>query len=563
MKARRSAQARGWQLTLLTAVAFAATAGTLYLPGYVTLQLLQLGHLPVRWNTYLQYLDALSTPAAQPHVLQIQLGGVIGITCTLGVTATAVALIVKAREQPLYGSARFASVAEVRASGLFSTSADGIVLGRMRDQLLRLSGQQFVILAAPTRSGKGVGIVVPNLLDYQHSVVVLDIKQENFDLTSGWRQQQGQAVYLFNPFAENRRGHRWNPMSYVSADHALRITDLQGIAAMLYPEVGGDNGFWVGLARNAFVGLALYVLEDHADAKRSGESLPAPSIGGIYRLASSGKGSMKDYIEVLASQPFLSLEASNALSSLAANEEKTFSSIFSTLMEPLNAWISPILDAATSADDFNFADLRRRPTTIYIGIQPNKLSQAKLIINLFFSQLINENTRELPQQNPELRYQCLLLMDEFTAMGKVGIVSDAVSYMAGYNLRLLPIIQSLSQLHAVYGKEVARTIVTNHAMQIVYAPREQQDANEYSEMLGYRTVRKNSRSKGRETSISESDEKRPLMLPQELKDLGFDREILFYERLSGPVLCDKIRYYEDPYFMPRLLPPADVPLLPV
>src|SRR5690606_11347578 len=182
--------------------------------------------------------------------------------------------------------------------------------------------------------------------------------------------------------------------------------------------------------------------------------------------------------------------------------------------------------------------------------------------NLFFSQLINVNTRELPQNNPELKHQCLLLMDEFTSLGRVEIIAKAVAYMAGYNLRLLPIIQSMAQQDAVYGKEVSRTIITNHALQIIYAPREQQDANDYSEMLGYTTVhRKNrtrSRGQGRNTSFSESQEKRALMLPQELKALGPRKEIILYEGLPHPVKCDKIRYYEDRYFIRRLLPRVDV-----
>src|SRR5690606_3192189 len=128
---------------------------------------------------------------------------------------------------------------------------------------------------------------------------------------------------------------------------------------------------------------------------------------------------------------------------------------------------------ATSGDDFRLDDVRKRKMTIYIGIQPNRLAESRLIVNLFFSQLINVNTRELPQNNPELKHHCLLLMDEFTSLGRVEIISKAVAYMAGYNLRLLPIIQSMAQLDAVYGKELSRTIITNHALQIIYAPREQ------------------------------------------------------------------------------------------
>ena len=199
--------------------------------------------------------------------------------------------------------------------------------------------------------------------------------------------------------------------------------------------------------------------------------------------------------------------------------------------------------------------------TIYIGILPNKLAESRLIVNLFFSQLINLNTKELPQNNPKLKYQCLLLMDEFTSIGKVDVIASAVSYMAGYNIRLLPIIQSMAQLDATYGKEYARTLVTNHALQIIFSPREQQDANDYSEMLGYTTVRKESVSRGREVSRSENEERRALMLPQELKAMGADKEVFLYEGLPHPVMCEKIRYYQDKMFTERLIGKAIIPFL--
>ena len=141
------------------------------------------------------------------------------------------------------------------------------------------------------------------------------------------------------------------------------------------------------------------------------------------------------------------------------------------------------------------------------------------------------------------------------------IIAKAVSYMAGYNIRLLPIIQSMAQLDAAYGREHARTLITNHALQIIYAPREQQDANDYSEMLGYTTVRKQNITRGRDTSRSESDERRALMLPQELKAMGFDKEVFLYEGIPHPVMCEKIKYYQDKTFKSRLVKKVDVGML--
>ena len=229
--------------------------------------------------------------------------------------------------------------------------------------------------------------------------------------------------------------------------------------------------------------------------------------------------------------------------------------------EPLNAWINPVLDAATSADDFRLDDVRKKRMTIYVGIQPNKLAESRLIVNLFFSQLINVNTKTLPQNDPKLKHQCLLLMDEFTSIGKVDIIATAVSYMAGYNLRLLPIIQSLAQLDAVYGKELSRTIITNHALQIVFTPREQQDAQDYSEMLGTTTDKRKTVTRSSDTTVGEAVERRALMLPQELKAMPNEREIVFYEGIPNPVMAEKIRYYEDAIYKKRLLKKTDVPTL--
>ena len=146
-------------------------------------------------------------------------------------------------------------------------------------------------------------------------------------------------------------------------------------------------------------------------------------------------------------------------------------------------------------------------------------------------------------------------------VSRIEIIAHAVSYMAGYNLRLLPIIQSMAQLDATYGKEKARTLATNHATQIIYSPREQQDANDYSEMLGYTTLRKRNRTLARETSHTEVEERRALMLPQELKAMGPDKQILLIEGVNSPALVDKIRYYQEKMFKSRLLPPVSIPNL--
>lgn len=552
------------QKTVATVVLVLVTVIVGYaLAGYLTLALLGLDSAKFSWNTYLLYLQAMDQPAVAPYLTKIKIAGVLGFGLPLILCLVVLFFMFKPKKKSIHGDARFATAADLAKHGMFKKSDSGIVVGSFGGKLVRLGGQQFVILAAPTRSGKGVGVVIPNLLEYGESIVVLDIKQENFDLTSGWRASQGHEVFLFNPFAEDKRTHRWNPLSYVSDDPNFRVSEMMSIAAMLYPDGSDDQKFWVSQARNAFMAFGLYLFENWDDERAMG--FPAgngtPTLGAIFRLSTGDGTDLKKYLQSLSTQPFLSGNAKAAFANMLSQADETFASIMGTFKEPLNAWINPVLDKATSANDFLLTDLRKKKMTVYIGIQPNKLAESRLIINLFFSQIINLNTKELPKGNPELKYQVLLLMDEFTSIGKVDIIASAVSYMAGYNVRLLPIIQSMAQLDATYGRDVSRTIITNHALQILYAPREQQDANDYSEMLGYTTVRKKNVTHAREKTHNFTEERRALMLPQELKAMGMDHEVFLYEGIPHPVKCDKIKYYKDKYFTSRLLPKTDVKML--
>jgi len=457
--------------------------------------------------------------------------------------------------QSLHGDARFATASEVQKSGLMSST--GILVGKFRNKYLMLGGQQFVLLAAPTRSGKGVAIVIPNLLNFSDSVVVLDLKLENFLLTSRFRAMNGQLVYLFNPFAETLKTHRWNPFDEVSHDENFRIGEILAIGRSFYPVTGDPKSdFWAGNANNLFLGLALYLFET--------DELPV-TIGEILRQ-SSGKGQpIQDYLSQVISlrqksdRP-LSDTCLDALNRFLGSPENTLGNIMSTFTEPLTVFTNPIVDAATSASDFSLADVRKKRMSIYFGVQPNRLGDARNLINLFYSMLMDVNLKELPQQNKALKYQCLAINDEFTAIGKVQKIADANAFIAGYNMRLLTIVQSVGQLEDVY-KTQTRALVTNHAVQIVYPPREQKDANEYSEMLGYFTFKAKSKGSSRSrswgsngggsTSENESDQRRALMLPQELKEMPQTQQIIFMEN-TKPILAEKARYYDDPVFVNRL-----------
>lgn len=471
--------------------------------------------------------------------------------------------VIAKQNRPLHGAARFANTAEIRKAGLLDPKGGldkTILVGKKNGRYLTYGGYQFVILAAPTRSGKGVGIVVPNCLNYSDSLVVLDIKGENFDITSGFRAKHGQKVYLFAPFDEAGVTHRYNPLEYISDDPAQRLGDIDAIGTALYSGGNQNDKFWSENAKDLFRGLCLFVLERKDLPKTFGE---------ILRQA-SGKGKpLKEYIfEELKKAQDTGHPFSNAcidcLNRVLSNSENTLAGIVATFGTPLLIFQNPRVDLATSANDFDLREVRRELMSIYFKMPPNKLKEGSVLVNLFFDQLLNLNTRVLPSQDKDktLKHQCLVLLDEMTSIGKVAMIAQAVSYMAGYNMRLLTIIQNKSQLEDVYGKAGALTLLSNHALMVMYAPSPtvQSDAQEYSEMLGYETVKSRSRTSSMQSSsTSTSDQRRALMLPQEIRELGQTREIVSLENCK-PILCDKIRYYEDPDITCRAhLPPPSIP----
>lgn len=555
----RKVAASAFAIVGYTALACAA----IYLAGVLFLVLNKANPRQAQFTSIVHYWDLYADDAQLRKKLQLAIG-VSGIGLLVLLPA---GLVAAARPQrALHGDARFASPAEVDRAGL--TGGDGqpgILIGRHRGKFLALPGQLSVMLSAPTRSGKGVGVVIPNLLNWPDSVVVLDIKGENYDITAGYRAAHGQAVYAFSPFDENAHSHRWNPLTAVRSSPLHRVGDLLTIGQVFFPNDGGgtsSEAFFNDQARNLFLGLGLVLLET--------PSLPR-TIGEMLRQ-SSGKGrSLKDHLSGLITQRRdegnpLSDECADALQRLLSNSENTLSSVVATFNAPLTIFADAVVDAVTSADDFRLENVRRCRMSVYVRIPPNRLANARPLLNLFFSQLVSLNTQHLPEQDPTLKLQCLLVNDEFTAMGRVGVITNAAAFLAGYNLRLLTVVQAMSQLDAVYGDREARTFATNHGLQILYAPREQRDADEYSAMLGHFTERATSRGRSRSfsghgsstVSSNESEQRRALLLPQEFKELGSERLVVILENCK-PILGEKIRYYRDKDFTSRLLKPPAVP----
>ena len=470
----------------------------------------------------------------------------------LVVAALPFVIILTPRKKALFGEARWASEQDIRKVGLYGN--DGIIVGVKQgfpgfsQKYLVFGGSEHVLMAAPTRSGKGVSVVVPNLLNWEDSVVVLDIKQENWDITAGFRAAHGQKCILLNFAARDYRSHHWNPLFYISEDTNFRINDIQKIGQMLFPRIESEAPIWQASARSLWLGIVLYLIET--------DDLPV-TMGEVLRQITMGDDRLSVILEQRQeSAAPLSRECFLSLKEYLDTPERTRGSVRKGTTSALELFYNPMIDATTAANDFDLRDLRKNRMSIYVGISPDDLERLAPLINLFFQQVIDLNTRELPEQNPALKYQCLMLMDEFTSMGKVGILSKGLPYLAGYGLRMLLVIQSPAQLRELYGIHETETFLDNLALHIIFAPKNIKVAKEISETMGTQTVKNKSNTKQQflfplfkdpNKSINTSEHSRALLLPQELLQMNKEAEILLMGN-APPVLCKKVTWYSNSTF---------------
>jgi type IV secretion system protein VirD4 len=531
----RTTLTASWSLAALCIWSFSASL--------ILMWLLKLPVIDTRPWTWLEFLFVNHwSPLAWSKAKVAMFGA------TLLVGGIGVLSFLKGRAQP-FGDARFAKTPEIRAAGLMNTQ--GLILGKYRGRYLLHDKPGHVFLSAPNRSGKGVGIVIPNLLTWQGSTVVLDIKGENFELTSGFRQEHGQDVFLFAPASEHGISHRFNPFDAVRDDRRFRIADIQQIARFLIPNKERSD-IWEPEARSLFLALALYVLDMETCEKNIGE------INRLLRtnedLGDIAKHVLKTYSDKL--DPACIMEFGN----FAQKATKERSGVKSTLTAALALWTNPLIDAATATSDFSVADLRRKPMSIYVSVSLNQLATVAPLLNLFFQQIVDTLSRHIPGDDEP--HQVLMMIDEFAALGKMDILASALPFLAGFKVRFLTVTQGLTQLDELYGQTGRETFLQNATVQIFFAPNDRTTALFMSERLGSTTVDVTSTSRGKAGHVtrSKSPQRRELMTPDEVRRLDPGQEILFVEA-ARPIKAEKIVYFKDKMFTARLLKPASVPKL--
>ncbi|KXV60063.1 conjugal transfer protein TraG [Acetobacter senegalensis] len=475
-------------------------------------------------------------------------GGIIGSVVAIGLS------ILRAREArnvATYGSARWADVGEVTEAGLLDP--DGVVLGRWDRDYLRHNGPEHVLCFAPTRSGKGVGLVVPTLLTWPGSAIVHDIKGENWGLTAGFRARYGRVLLFdptdpasspYNPLLEVRRGDK-------------EVRDVQNIADILVdPEGALDRrNHWEKTSHSLLVGAILHVLYAERDK----------TLAGVANFLSDPKRPVEATLRAMMSTPHLGKAGVHPVIASSAREllnksDNERSGVLSTAMSFLGLYRDPVVAKVTARCDWRIADLvsGRQSASLYLVVPPSDIARTKPLIRLILNQIGRRLTEDLHVSAH--RHRLLLMLDEFPALGRLDFFESALAFMAGYGIKSFLIAQSLNQIEKAYGAN--NSILDNCHVRVAFATNDERTARRVSDALGTATeMRDSTNYAGHRLSpwlghlmVSRQETARPLLTPGEVMQLPPTDELLLVAGVA-PVRAKKARYYEDARFMERVLPP--------
>ena len=477
-----------------------------------------------------------------------------------------------------HGSARWATRADLDTAGLTAAS-NGVYVGAWpeNDQTLYLrhDGPQHVLAFAPSRSGKGVGLVLPTLLSWPSSVVVNDIKGENWALTAGWRRDQlGSVCLKFHPTAADGSSARYNPLLEVRP-WPNDVRDAQLIADMLIdPDGQGTRDHWDLTAHDLLVGTILHVL--YAERQKNLHGCLALLSDPTRTIESTLTTMLKTvhdperqygWVDGVGHPTRTHPAVSGAARALLNKSDNERSSVVSSAVKFLNLYRDPVVARNTVTSDFAVRDLMHhdRRVSLYLTIPPSDIYRTRPLLRLLLQQIVSRLTETmdfsdgLSGQRP--RNPVLLMLDEFPTLGRMDVLQTALSYLPGYGIRAYLIVQDLTQLAQAYGRYEA--IISNCHVRIAYAANKVETAKLISDMVGTMTVHKETRTYTgsrlnpvlMHVMASEQETSRPLLTPDEVMRLPDDGALVF---VAGhpPIYARKIRYYEDPTFQARAALPA-------
>ena len=380
--------------------------------------------------------------------------------------------------ESIHGDAHWAEEKDIVKAGL--RSKKGMLMGVDKKGYLVAGGYQHALLFAPTGSGKGVGFVIPNLLYWEDSVFVHDIKLENYELTSGWRAKMGQKIFVWNPANPDGITHCYNPIDWVSEKSGQMVDDVQKIANLIMPE----KEFWNNEARSLFVGVVLYLIVAPDKRQSFGEVVRTMrSDDVVYNLAVV-LDTMGGDIHPVA---YMNIAA------FLQKADKERSGVISTMNSNLELWANPLIDTATATSDFNIQNFKRELTTVYVGLTPDNLQRLQPLMQVCYQQATEFLSRKMP--GPDDPYGVMFMMDEFPTLGKMEQFMSGIAYFRGYHVRLFLIIQDTQQLKGIYEEHGMNSFLSNSTYRITFAANNYETANLISQLCGNKTVEQVSQNK--------------------------------------------------------------------
>ena len=483
-------------------------------------------------------------------------GALAGASGFLGCGAAICGSLWRARQSgsvTTYGSARWASEGEIARAGLLGDA--GVFLGAFGQYYLRHSGPEHVLAFAPTRSGKGVGLVVPTLLSWTGSAVIHDIKGENWTLTAGWRSRFSHCL-LFDP--TDARSARYNPLLEVRRGER-EIRDVQNIADILVDPEGAleRRNHWEKTSHALLVGTILHILyaEEEKTLSRVASFLSDPG----RSFEATLRAMMTTNHLGTAAAPRVHPVVASAARELLNKSDNERSGVLSTAMSFLGLYRDPIVAAVTSACDWRIADLvsAEQPVSLYLVVPPSDISRTKPLIRLVLNQIGRRLTERLERGS---RRQLLLMLDEFPALGRLDFFETALAFLAGYGVRAFLIAQSLNQIVKAYGEN--NSILDNCHVRVAFASNDERTARRISDALGTATEQRAMRNYAghrlapwlAHVMVSRQETSRPLLTPGEVMQLDPADELVLLSGLP-PIRARKLRYFEDRNFTVRLAPP--------
>ena len=470
----------------------------------------------------------------------------------------------------VHGTAHWMSPSDIKETGLFRQK-EGVYIGGFQEgsklEYLKHNGPEHILAFAPTRSGKGIGLVLPTLLDWRESVIVLDIKGENWALTSGWREQYANnRVLKFDPTASNGMSVKFNPLEEIRIGTDYEIGDVQNISMMIVDTEGkGLKDYWEKSSFSFISGLILYTIYR---ARERGERYP--NLTDVYGLLNS------DDIQALLEEM---VKSSHQLISLVGREmlnkaSEELSGVVGSASSTLNLYVDPIISNNTSMSEFKINDLMNdeQPMSLYLVLKPADKNRIMPLIRLIMNQLLRRLLEDLEFEEGKVvktyKHRMLLMLDEFTSLGKLAIFQESLAFMAGYGIKAYIIVQDVSQLHEAYGKD--ESIMSNCHVRIAYAPNKVETAELLSKMTGTTTVVKSyTTTSGDRISVmlgqvteSYQEISRPLLTVDECMRLKGAKkssngqvveggDMLIFIAGQAPIYGKQILFFKDQVFLDR------------